>query len=108
MAARLPIHEKRSAESRVYGFNFGAKLGASETLSSSTVSSTPSGLTITGAAVNSSTFTDPADGSTIAANEGVTCRIAGGTDGVDYVLVAQAATSASNTLEVKGVLRVRD
>lgn len=92
------LREKHPSESRKYTINFGPLLGSGETLSGTpTVSATPSGLTLGSPTINSSTVTDPVDGSTCAANEGVQVQVSSGTSGVEYILTV-TATQSTNTL----------
>ena len=98
---------KGSGESILYGFDFGPLLASGETLSSVSIAAV-SGLTIGSATVQTSSFTDEFDGSTIAANEGCKARISGGTALSDYTIVLTAATSASNTRVLVCTLQVRD
>lgn len=88
---------KHSGESILYGFDFGPILNAGETLSTITVTGSPSGLTIGTATVKATSWSDSVSGETIAANEGAQCRISGGTSGTTYTLTATATTSDSNT-----------
>jgi hypothetical protein len=99
---------KGSGESILFGFDFGPVLASGETLSSVSIAGSPSGLTIGTVTVQSSSFTDEYDGSTIAANEGCKARISGGTAGSDYALTATATTSAGNTRVMVCTLQVRD
>ena len=107
---------KQPGETRKYCLNFGPLLGSGETLSSGAAVAVTALGRVDGAAaispssvtINSAIFTDPVTGETTAANEGVTCVLAGGTDQEDYLVEGTATTSASNILEVDGVLRVRD
>jgi hypothetical protein len=98
---------KHPDESVLFGLDFGNLLASGETLSSVTVTATPSGLTIGTAAVQSSAFTDEFTGATVAANEGAKVRISGGTAGTDYALKCTATTSGSNTRVFVATLQVR-
>lgn len=98
---------KHPSESRVYGVDFTRLLAVGETLTGSpTVTVAPSGVTASGSVVNSSTFLDD-DGVTIAVGKGVQVRLAGGSDGSDYVVTISVGTSQSNTLVVVATLQVR-
>ena len=98
---------KHPSESRVYGIDFTRLLATGETLTGSpTVTVSPSGVTASGAAVNSATFLDD-DGVTIAIGKGVQVRLAGGSDGADYLVTFSVGTSQSNTLVAVGTLQVR-
>lgn len=98
---------KHPSESRVYGVDFTRLLTAGETLTGTpTVTVSPSGVTATSPAVNSSTFEDD-DEVTIAVGKGVQVRLAGGSDSVDYLVTVTVGTSQSNTLVVIAPLQVR-
>jgi len=80
---------KQPSESRIYAVNFSANLTTGETIVASpvpVVTPTPSGLTITSVAPDST-------------GKKVQFRIAGGTDGVQYKLTVTATTSLGNALE---------
>ena len=106
--AATKILVKASTESILFGFDFGPLLNAGETLSTISVSGSPSGLTIGTPAVKATSWVDELTGETIAANEGAQCRISGGTSGTDYTLTATATTSDSNTRVIVCTLQVRD
>lgn len=102
---------KHSTESILFGFDFGPLLNSGETLSSVTVTGSPSGLTIASAGsatVKATSWSDELTGETIAANEGAQIRISGGTTATDYTLTATATTSAGNTRVLLCTLQVRD
>ena len=87
---------KRPNENRLYAFDFTNLLGTSETISTvaSVTADTPSGadaLTI---------------GSTSISGANAQVRLSGGTDGYTYTVTCQITTSASNTLEDVGRLKV--
>jgi hypothetical protein len=107
MIAAERVLWKHPDESVLFGLDFGNLLASGETLSSVTVTGTPSGLTIGSASVQASAFTDEFTGATVAANEGAKVRISGGTAGTDYVLKCTATTSASNTRVFVATLQVR-
>jgi len=98
---------KHPDESVLFGVDFGNLLASGETLSSVTVTGTPSGLTIGSPSVQASAFTDEFTGATVAANEGAKVRISGGTAGTDYTLKCMATTSGSNTRVFVATLQVR-
>lgn len=86
---------KQPGESRLYEFDFSPLLAAGEVLTGVTsVTVTPDGLTLSGSAAYS--------GATVQQ------RIAGGTTGTRYVVTVVVTTSLGNTLEVEGILQVRD
>jgi hypothetical protein len=99
---------KQPGESILYGISFADLLDAGETLSSPTVTDTPTGdLTIGTPAVNTATFVD-IKGDTVAIGEGVQVRISAGTDGVRYRIEVSCTTTDSNTREVDCLLDVQD
>jgi hypothetical protein len=98
MIAAERVLWKHPDESVLFGLDFGNLLASAETLSSVTVTATPSGLTIGSPSVQSSAFTDEFTGAQVAANEGAKVRISGGTAGTDYTLKCTATTSGSNSL----------
>ena len=106
--AATKILVKASTESILFGFDFGPLLNTGETLSTITVTGSPSGLTIGTPTVKATSWVDYLTGETIAANEGAQCRISGGTAGSDYTLTATATTSDSNTRVIVCMLQVRD
>ena len=106
--AATKILVKASTESILFGFDFGPLLNTGETLSTITVTGSPSGLTIGTPTVKATSWVDYLTGETIAANEGAQCRISGGTAGSDYTLTATATTSDSNTRVIVCTLQVRD
>jgi hypothetical protein len=91
----MSILVKRANESRTYWMDFGnqPEVQGGQTLSSPSVSGSPSGLTITGAAVSGNK---------------VQATVAGGTDGTLYQLSFQCATSGGATLVGIGYLQVDD
>ena len=78
-----PTLIKNSNESRLYDVNFSARLATGETLSSPTVSSSPTGLTV---------------GSPVVSNGIVQFRLSGGTAGTTYTISVVVSTSNGNTL----------
>ena len=106
--AATKVLVKASTESILFGFDFGPLLNTGETLSTITVTGSPSGLTIGTPTVKATSWVDYLTGETIAANEGAQCRISGGTAGSDYTLTATATTSDSNTRVIVCMLQVRD
>lgn len=94
MPYELPTLEKQPSESLVYDMEFLGRLDDDETLTAvSSVTATPSGLTI-GTASYSGTRAQ--------------FRISGGSSGVKYKVTAVVTTSASNTIEGEGYLFVRN
>ena len=108
MIAAERVLAKHSAESVLFGMDFGPLLASGETLSGVTISASPAGLTIGSPSVQASAFVDEFTGSTVAANEGAKVRISGGTAGSDYVLTVTATTSGSNTRIFVATFQVRD
>jgi hypothetical protein len=98
---------KHSGASKLFGFDFGPQLASGETVSTVSCAAV-SGITFGTPTVQSTSFSDEEDGSTVAANEGVKMRISGGTSGTDYTLTMIAVTSAGNTLPLPCTLQVRD
>lgn len=99
---------KHPSESIKYGVDFTKVLPiAGETLTGSpTVTSDPSGLTITEAAVNVATFLND-QGGTVAIGKGVQLRIAGGSVG-EYTVTISVGTTQSNTRVGVVPLKVRN
>lgn len=102
MALPLTRRVKVSTEVRRYVFNFFARseVVAGETLSSPTVTVSPSGPTISGAAVLTSSLAGVPSG------KGVSATISGGTAGTTYTLTCTVTTSGGSTLVCKGELEV--
>jgi hypothetical protein len=99
---------KHSSESLLFGVDFTKLLAAGEVLNGTPgISVTPSGPTVSGAAVNSQPFTND-DGATVAAGAGVQFRAAGGVSPTDYTLTVTCGTTAGNTRTVVCTLQVRD
>lgn len=91
---------KQPSESETFWFDFASfgRLASNETILASpapTITSTPSGLTITSVGPDST-------------SKKVQCRIAGGTHGTQYKLTTTAYTSSGNTLEDDGFLLVEN
>jgi len=84
---------KQPGETRQFSMDFSSLLGTSETISTSAVTVSPSGLTT---------------GSTSVSGSKVLFNIVGGTHGVRYRLEVTITTSASATLVGDGILRVSD
>ena len=98
---------KHPSDSRIYGFDFTRLLASAETLTGTpTVTVSPSGPTASSPAVNVATFPDDEDVS-VAIGKGVQLRLAGGTDGRDYLVTVSVGTSLGNTLAAVGNLQVR-
>ena len=86
---------KQPAESRLYTMNFAGLLEAGETVTGVTsVVDAPAGLTLVGSPTYEPTLAKQ--------------RISGGVDGVTYKVSYLVTTSAGNTLESDGFLKVRD
>ena len=73
--------------------DFASLLGTSETLSTSAVTASPSGLTLGSASISGSK---------------VLFNLVGGTHGIRYRIEVTVTTSASATLVGDGILRVQD
>lgn len=91
MALAIQTLVKQPSESRVFEFDFGAKLSSGESLNGAAVSVAPSGLTL---------------GAPAYSGNKAQIRISGGTAGVTYKLTAVVNTSLSNILEEDGNLKV--
>lgn len=86
--------KKQPSESRLYTMDFSANLTTSETLASVTsVTADVSGLTI---------------GTPVLGSRSAQVRISGGTADVVYKVTWIVVTSAGNTLEAEGYLRIEN
>lgn len=97
----LPALEKRPSESRLYDFDGRKLLG--------------SGVTLTGTPIITQVRRGNVPGSIDVSVSGVTasgqraqCRLAGGTGGEDYHMIATCVDSNGNTVVLEGMLYVRD
>lgn len=90
----VPSLIKQPSESRLFGMDFAARLGNDELLTVTSVSASPTGLTLSGSPGISGTE--------------ATQRIAGGTSGVKYKVTFVVVTAGGNTLEGEGILQVKD
>lgn len=107
MSKAQNVLEKTDGEDLKMGVDFGNKLASGVTLASgAAITSKPPGLTFSGVAINSTTFSDPDGERTIAANEGVVAVCTGGKVGQTYEYTAVAVDSDGQTREVKGQIRV--
>ena len=94
MSNDIPKLLKQPAESRLYAMDFSANMAAADTISSITsVTATPTGLTLGTAAVS---------------GQRVQFRISSGTGGTQYKITVVIVTSAGDTLETEGYLEVKD
>ena len=84
---------KQPGETRQFSMDFSSLLGTSETISTSSVTASPDGLTL---------------GSTSVSGGKVLFNVAGGTHGIKHRLEVTVTTSASATLVGDGILRVQD
>lgn len=84
---------KQPGESRQFSMDFSSLLATSETISSPTVSSSPSGLTLGSASVSGSK---------------VLFNISGGTHQVKYRIEVTVTSSGGSTLQGDGILKVLD
>jgi hypothetical protein len=85
---------KQPSESRLYTMDFSANLAASETIDSiSSVTANISGLTI---------------GTPVVGTRSAQARISGGTVDVLYKVTFVVVTSAGNTLEAEGYLKIEN
>lgn len=99
---------KHPAESILFAVDFSRLLASGESLSTvSPVTALPSGLTLSGQAVNTTAFDDD-EGGIVAIGKGAQFRIAGGSAGIDYSLTVTVTTTAGNTRVAVCVLQVRD
>lgn len=92
-------------ESILFGVDFTPLLAAGETLVG-TVTVTQTGLTVSGAMVNGSSFLNDA-GAPVAIGRGVQMRITGAVDQTDYTLIVSCATTLGNTRAVVCALQCR-
>lgn len=91
----VPTLIKQPGENRLYSMDFAPNLDEGETVSSIiSVIATPPGLTLSGPAGTNGTK--------------ATQRILGGTNNALYKVTFTVLTSAGNTLESEGNLRVRE
>lgn len=110
ISARQPVI-KHSGEIIRVPVDFTNLLTSGVTLTGTpTVAASPSGLTISGVAVNDSAISLPSPnaGVTIAIGKAVLFTVAGGTSGTDYVVTVTAVTSTGQTRVITGTLQVRD
>ena len=99
---------KHPGESILFGVDLSRLLATGESLSTvSALTALPSGLTLSGQAVNGTSFADD-EGGTVAVGKGAQFRVAGGSAGVDYTLTVTVTTTAGNTRVAVCVLQVRD
>jgi hypothetical protein len=97
--SRIQFQPKLVGETGSYGFDFVSRLGASETISSSTVVvSVYSGVDASPASMLS--------GTTSNAGTQVTQKLTGGVAGVVYQVMCTIVTSAGQTLQLFGLLAV--
>ena len=90
----LTLQTKQPAESRLYDLDFGGLMRTGETISAvSSVTSTPSGLTV---------------GATSISGQTVQVRLSSGTTATEYLITCRVTTSVSDTLELEGRLWVED
>lgn len=91
----IPTLIKQPTESRLYTMEFASNMEESETITAvSSVTATPSGLTLSGGAGFNGTR--------------ATQRISGGVAGTRYKVTFVVTTSNGNTLEGEGYLRVTE
>lgn len=94
MARTTQIPTKHPSETRTGGVSFVNLLESGESLSGTpTVSSTPTGLTISNIQKNSTAVT--INGVSVAANKAVLFSVAAGESGVTYELQVQCSTDGS-------------
>ena len=84
---------KQPGETRQFSMDFSSLLGSAETLSTSAVTASPSGLTLGVTSISGGT---------------VLFSVAGGTHGVKYRIEVTVNTSASAVLIGDGILRIQD
>ncbi len=97
----LPVLEKRASESRVYNFSGAKVLGSGVTLSGTPVITQAKRGNVAGSA------NVTVSGATVS-GQTAQCRIAAGTDGEDYHMIATGTDSNGNTVVLEGMLYVRD
>ena len=98
---------KAPTESILYGVDFTKLLLSAETISTVTISDSPTGqLTIGAGSANVASFPND-EGGTVAVGKGAQFRISGGTAGTTYTLTVTVTTSAGNTRVIVCSLQVR-
>lgn len=103
----VTTNTKQPAESRLYNFDFTAKLaeaGASVTVASAAAASALVS-TISQGVANGAALTV---GSPALSSPNVQVRLSGGTAGENYRVLCRVNDSAGNTLEIDGFLKVED
>lgn len=109
MATRVQIRRrsKYAGESRIFLFDFqDFPEMASDTISSATVASTPTGPTI-GSPTATTADQDPGEGDPeIPSGKGVQVSVSGGTAETSYLLTCTMTTAGGSILVVKGWLDV--
>tara|TARA_Y100000593_G_scaffold7621_1_gene14227 strand:- start:148 stop:474 length:327 start_codon:yes stop_codon:yes gene_type:complete len=101
------IQSKTANEVRNLAVDFTDKLDSGEALTGTpTVTSSPSGLTISSVDTNAGALTIL--GTTVAIGRAVTCSVSGGSSGTRYTVAVQCGTDATvaQTLEVSCLLDV--
>lgn len=100
------IHFKTTNEIRNVAVNFTELLDSGEKLTGTpSVSVSPSGITVSNVARNSTTATIL--GESVPANQAITFTASGGTSGTQYTLTVQVDTDASNAQTLEGKVRIR-
>ena len=88
---------KHPSESILFGVDFSKLLATGETISAvSSVSASPSGLTIGSGSANAAAF-DNDDGKSVPIGKGAQFRVSYGADGTDYTITVVVTTTNSNT-----------
>lgn len=108
MSIPLITLSKYASEVRSFGFDFQdfPEVQQDETLSSPSVSVSPSGPTIGSPSVTDADFYPGNGARMIPAGEGVKVSISGGTASTTYTLTCTVTTSGGATLIMKGTLVV--
>ena len=108
MSIAILTLRKYAGEVRAYGFDFSKfpEVMSGETLSSPTVTVSPTGPTIGTPTVTTVPF-DPGRGAElIQTGKGVKVSVSAGTAGVSYTLTCTVTTSGGATLKILGTLAV--
>ncbi len=99
MVSRVILEPKAPSETKIYYFDFTSQLAASETISTKSTAAT----VYSGTDASPSSIVNGAAGSS---GQVVSQSITAGTEGVIYLLTVTITTSASQTLQMTGLLGV--
>lgn len=108
MSAKLPRISKFAGETTLFCADFQDRtviVNGGELEGTPTVTSSPSGLTISNAGIIDETFSDP-DGD-VPSGKGVSFTVSGGTAGTSYTITVTADVTPGDTVLVcKGIIAV--